>query len=348
MRAVVLKEFGGVENFEDADWPEREPAPEEVRLRAKAVSVNPTDFKARRGGNQGAVPIILGRDTAGVVESVGERVSEFSPGDEVMAYLPRFGDSGGDGYAELVCIHQAFVVKKPRNVTFAQAASLPLVSLTAHEAIIMKARVEAGEAVFVAGGSGGVGTMGLQMLRRIGASPIIVTAGSDESARYIEGLIGPAPNGVLKYPGLSFDELAHQAVEMNGGRLFPATFDFVGREMKKLCCEVVDYWGRISSITPEPGAPIDEFFSSQEGPLFTKSASFHGTFLRAPVRGGGPACYGVYKKALEEIRDWVEAGEIKAPELTDMGVMNGENIAQAHTFLEEGHVRGKLVLHVGE
>ena len=56
MKVVLLKEFGGVENFEDADWPEREPAPEEVKIRARAVSVNPTDFKARRGGNQGAVP----------------------------------------------------------------------------------------------------------------------------------------------------------------------------------------------------------------------------------------------------------------------------------------------------
>ena len=348
MRAVVLKEFGGVENFEDADWPEREPDADQVKIRAKAVSVNPTDFKARRGGNQGAVPIILGRDTAGVVESVGANVSEFSPGDEVMAYLPRFGDSGGDGYAEFVCIHQAFVVKKPANASFAQAAALPLVSLTAHEAVIMKARVEAGEAVFVAGGSGGVGTMGLQMLARIGASPIVVTAGSDESAKYIEDLIAPVPVGVLRYAGLSLDALADKAVEMNGGRLYPATFDFVGREMKKLCCEVVDYWGRISSIAPEPGAPIDEFFSSQEGPLFTKSASFHGTFLRAPVRGGGPAYYGVYKKAFEEIRDWVEAGEIKAPEVTDMGVMNAGNIAAAHTLLEGGHVRGKLVLRVGE
>ena len=347
MYAVVLKEFGGVENFEDADWPEREPEPEEVKIRARAISLNPTDFKARRGGNQGAVPIILGRDTAGVVESVGGGVTEFSPGDEVMAYLPRFGDSGGDGYAQFVCIHTAFVVKKPTNATFGQAAALPLVSLTAHEAVIMKARVQPGEAVFVAGGSGGVGTMGLQMLARIGSSPIIVTAGSDESAKYMEDLIAPTPVAVLKYSGLSLDALSRRAVEMNGGRLFPATFDFVGREMKKLCCEVVDYWGRISSIAPEPGAPIDEFFSSQEGPLFTKSASFHGTFLRAPVRGGGPAYYGVYKKALEEIRDWVEAGEIKAPQVTDMGEMNTENIARAHTLLEEGHVRGKLVLHVG-
>ena len=186
------------------------------------------------------------------------------------------------------------------------------------------------------------------MLARIGASPIRPLTAGSERAQSTSRFNRSRPVAVLRYSGLSLDELARWAVEMNGGRLFPATFDFVGREMKKLCCEVVDYWGRISSIAPEPGAPIDEFFSSQEGPLFTKSASFHGTFLRAPVRGGGPAYYGVYKKALEEIRDWVEVGEIKAPEITDMGVMNAGNIAAAHTLLEGGHVRGKLVLRVDE
>ncbi len=348
MRAVVLRKFGGVENFEDADWPERAPRSGEVKIRARAISVNPTDFKARRGGNQGAVPIVLGRDTAGVVESVGEDVTEFSPGDEVMAYLPRFGDSGGDGYAEFVCVHAAFVVKKPRNATFAEAAALPLVSLTAHEAVVMKAGVRPGEAAFVAGGSGGVGSMALQMLRHIGASPIVATAGSEESAEYIEGWIGASPNRTLQYSGLSVGELSRRAVEMNGGRLFPATFDFVGREMKKLCCEVVDYWGRISSIAPEPGAPIAEFFSSQEGPLFTKSASFHSVFLRAPAGGGGPGYYGVYKKALEEVRGWAEAGKIQPPRIAEMGDLRAENIAGAHSLLEGGHVCGKLVLRVGE
>ncbi len=346
MRAVVLRAFGGTENLEDADWPEREPREHEVKIRAEAISVNPTDFKARRGGNQGAVPMVLGRDTAGVVESVGAGVSEFSPGDAVMAYLPRFGDSGGEGYAECVCIHEAFVVKKPGGLTFAQAAALPLVSLTAYESVVMKARVAPGEAAFVAGGSGGVGTMALQMLVRIGASPVVATAGSAESAACIRALIGGEPNGVLEYAGLSLQELVARAREMNGGGLYPATFDFVGRDMKRLCCDLVDYWGRITSIAPEPGAPIEEFFSSQQGPLFTKSASFHSVFLRAPVRGGGPACYGVYKKALEEIAAWVEAGEIAPPPVTDLGVMNARNVARAHALLEDGHVRGKLVLGV--
>ena len=178
------------------------------------------------------------------------------------------------------------------------------------------------------------------MLARIGASPIIVTAGSDESAKYLEDLIAPAPVGVLKYPGLSLDELVRRAVEMNGGRLFPATFDFVGREMKKLCCEVVDYWGRISSIAPEPGAPIDEFFSSQEGPLFTKSASFHGTFLRAPVRGAVPPTMASTRRRSKRFATGWRWARSRRRRSTDMGQMNAENIAASHTLLEEATCAG--------
>ncbi|MEE9256667.1 MAG: zinc-binding dehydrogenase, partial [bacterium] len=152
---------------------------------------------------------------------------------------------------------------------------------------------------------------------------------------------------VLRYAGLSLEELTERAAAMNGGKFYRATFDFVGGEMKKLCCLLVDYWGAISSIAPEPGAPIGDFFHSQLGPLFTKSASFHSVFLRAPVRGGGPDYYGPYHEALETIRGWFEAGSIQPPAAADMGLMTAENIARAHTILEEGHVQGKLVLSVG-
>ena len=87
MRAVILKAFGGSENFDDGEWPEPIPTAGEVKIRAKAVSVNPTDYKARLGGNEGAVPIILGRDTAGIIEEVGENVDRFFPGDEWLIFL---------------------------------------------------------------------------------------------------------------------------------------------------------------------------------------------------------------------------------------------------------------------
>ncbi|MDA0999803.1 MAG: NADP-dependent oxidoreductase [bacterium] len=347
MKAVVLKEFGGVENLADMDWPEPKAGEGQVKIRVKMVSVNPTDFKARRGGNQGAVPMVLGRDVAGIVEAVGDGVSAFAPGDEVMSYLPRFGDSGGEGYAEFVSIAQEFVQKKPPKLSFAQAAAVPLVALTAYEAVVMKANAGKGDSAFVAGAAGGVGTMGIPMLRHLGASPIITTAGSDKSAAYIRDRLGVPEENILRYAGLSLDEMAERITAMNGGRLPRLCFDFVGKDMKRLCAQVVDYWGHIVSIAPEPGDPIPEFFHSQQGPLFSKSASFHGVFLRAPVRGGGRPYWGTYQAALGVIREWLEAGHIQPPPTEDLGPLSAAGIAEAHRRLEAGHTQGKLVLSVG-
>ncbi len=346
MRVVELKEFGGVENFREAERPEPVPGPGEVKIRTKMISVNPTDYKAR-AGTGGAAPIVLGRDAAGAVEAVGEGVEEFAPGDEVMCYLPRHGDSGGEGYAECVKVAAEFVEKKPANISVGEAAAVPLVSLTAYDCVAVKARAGEGDSAFVAGGSGGVGTMGIQFLRRLGADPILATAGSDESAAYLTDFLGLPPENILRYAGLSIDDLAARVQEMNGGRLVRAVFDFVGKDMKRLCARVVDYWGCLATITPEPGEPLPEMFSSTEGPFFTKSASLHCVFLRSPVRGGGKAYWGMYKEEFRVIREWLEAGEVKPPAITDLGPMTAGTIREAHRMLEAGHTRGKIVLSVG-
>jgi NADPH2:quinone reductase len=292
--------------------------------------------------------MLLGRDAAGVVEAVGAGVASFAPGDEVMTYLPRFGESGGEGYAEFVKVPVEFVAKKPTGLSFGEAAAVPLVSLTAYECVVMKSRIQAGGSAFVAGGSGGVGTMAIQMLRHLGADPIIATAGSDESAAYIHECLGIPEERIIRYAGRSLDELEGHIVRVNGGRLPRAAFDLVGGEMKKLCLQVVDYWGHVVSCAPEPGAPIEEFFHSMKGPLFTKSASFHSVFLRSPVRGGGRPYWGTYQEAFDVIRGWLEAGDIAPPMTEDLGPMTAASISEAHRRLEAGHTRGKLVLSVSD
>ncbi len=347
MKAVVLSAFGGIDNLEDREWPEPEPKEGEVKVRTRAVSVNPTDYKARSGQSGGALPMLLGRDAAGVVEAVGAGVGDFRPGDEVMCYLPRFGESGGEGYAEFVCVPAEFARKKPAGISFSEAAALPLVSLTAYECVAVKSRIGKGEPAFVAGGAGGVGTMAIQILRHLGADPIACTAGSDESAAYLTDRLSIPPKHILRYAGLSLDEMADRAVEMNGGNLYRATFDLVGKDMKRLCARVVDYWGHIVSCAPEPGEPIEDFFHSQKGPLFAKSASFHSVFLRSPVRGGGRPYWGAFRESLGVISGWIEAGRIAPPAITDLGPMTAESVGRAHAMLEKGHTRGKIVLSVG-
>ena len=347
MKAVIFKAFGGTENLEDAEWPEPEAGEGEVKIRVRTISVNPTDYKARSGASGGALPMLLGRDVAGVVEAAGSGVENFALGDEVMSYLPRFGESGGEGYAEFVSVPAEFVSRKPAGLSFAEAAAVPLVSLTAYECVVMKARAGAGDSAFVAGGSGGVGTMAIQILRHLGADPIVTTAGSDQSAAYIHERLGVPDENIIRYAGLSLDALESRIVEANGGRLPRLTFDLVGKDMKKLCMRAVDYFGHVVSCAPEPGAPIDEFFHSQKGPLFPKSASFHSVFLRAPVRGGGRPYWSAYRDALDTLRGWLEAGAIAPPMVAELGPMTAESIARAHAMLEGGHTQGKLVLTVG-
>ena len=120
MKAVLLKAFGGTENLADGEISEPEPKEGEVKIRSRMISVNPTDYKARSGSSGGALPMIMGRDTAGIVEAVGPGVSAFSPGDEVMAYLPRFGESGGEGYAEFVCVPIGVCGDKARRIFLSQ------------------------------------------------------------------------------------------------------------------------------------------------------------------------------------------------------------------------------------
>ena len=92
---------------------------------------------------------------------------------------------------------------------------------------------------------------------------------------------------------------------------------------------------------------IEDFFHSQKGPLFTKSASFHSVFLRSPVRGGGRPYWGAFRESLGVILEWIEAGRIAPPAITDLGPMTAESVGRAHAMLEKGHTRGKIVLSVG-
>lgn len=344
MKAIVLSAFGGVDNLQLLDWPKPEPKQDEVRIQIKAISFNPVDYKMRQGRFGGNLPMILGRDLSGVVDAVGEEVTDFSVGDEVYAYLG--GPRSNGSYAEYVCVPTDFVGRKPLNLSFEQAAALPLVGLTAYQSIMDKARVQAYESVFIAGGSGGVGTMAIQLAHYVGAKPILTTAGSDQSVRYLTQELGISPAHILRYRGLSLDQLKAKVLEMNGGRFVGAAFDFVGGLMKQLCCEIIDYDGRVVSIVEEPEDFHLDIWNGRKSPLFIKSATFHFELLSARAMFGGPETWKIYRRELNTLTELIEMGHIKPPAITHLGEFSVESVRRAHTLLEEGHVQGKLVLSV--
>ncbi len=176
MKAMVIHEYGGPEVLKYEDVPRPEPKEDQILIRVIAAGVNPVDGMIRSGmfakdGNR-AFPIILGGDVAGVVEKVGSKITKFKAGDPVFAYIS-LDDSGG--YAQYALVTEREAALKPKSLSYVEAAAVPIVALTAWQALIDTARLSEGQTVLIHGGSGGVGTFAIQIAKARGAK-VIATA----------------------------------------------------------------------------------------------------------------------------------------------------------------------------
>src|SRR5947207_995317 len=176
MKAVVIHQYGGPEVLKYEDIPLPEPKDDQLLIRVIAAGVNPVDGMIRSGmfakeGNR-AFPIILGGDVAGVVEKVGSKITKFKAGDPVFAYVSL--DNSG-GYAEYALVTERGAAPKPKSLAYVQAAAVPIVALTAWQALIDTAKLNAGQTVLIHGGSGGVGSFAIQIAKARGAK-VIATA----------------------------------------------------------------------------------------------------------------------------------------------------------------------------
>jgi NADPH:quinone reductase-like Zn-dependent oxidoreductase len=178
MKAVTLRSFGGPDVLEPTDIPAPELHDGEVRIHVKAAGVNPVDYKIRSGSFAKAdvkLPPVLGRDVAGVVESVGRGVSDLKVGDEVYAYL----NSHSGGYAEFAIAKDEEVAPKPRSVDFVHAAAVPLAATTAWQALHDQGHLRMGQRVLIHGAGGGVGLFAVQFAKAAGAFVIATAAPED-------------------------------------------------------------------------------------------------------------------------------------------------------------------------
>jgi NADPH2:quinone reductase len=347
MTAIVLKRFGGVEHLQLSQIPVTDPQAGEVRVKVMAATINPVDFKVRQGRLGGDLPLVLGFDLAGVVDAVGPGVSELAVGDPVYGFVDPGGPASNGSYAEYVTLPASFVARKPRNFSFPQAAAVAMVGLTAYQCVRVKAGIKPGEAVFIAGGSGAVGSVAVQLARYGGADPILTTAGSDASAAYLTGELGLAPEHILSYRGLSLAEMKERLLQMNRGRPVQAAFDFVGADMKRLCLEAIDFDGRAVSIVEEPADFQLPIFSGPQSPLFVRSASFHFVLVLARARFAGPAYWQIFRQQLHELAELIEAGHLKPHRLIMLEEFSAAAVQRGHSELEGRHVDGKLILPVG-
>jgi NADPH:quinone reductase-like Zn-dependent oxidoreductase len=211
MQAVLIRETGGPEvlSLEEVDRPE--PGDGEVLIRVRAASVNPTDWKSRRGLSQTELPGVLGRDASGTVET--SRAEGFAEGDEVFAYVP------GGGYAEFATTAAEATAKRPAGLGDEQAAALPVAGMTAWQALVDKGGLEAGQTALIAGAAGGVGHLAVQFAKVAGARVIgtgsgrnrdfVLGLGADDYVDYTEQSVGDAASEV----DVAFDTVGGETTE---------------------------------------------------------------------------------------------------------------------------------------
>jgi NADPH:quinone reductase-like Zn-dependent oxidoreductase len=188
MRAIGIHEFGGRDKLQLLELPEPKVPPDFVKIEIRAAGVNPVDWKIREGRSEPRFPVVFpvvpGWDAAGVVAEVGPAVTEFAPGDEVLAYC-RKHFLGEGTYAEYVSVPDAAVARKPESLSFEQAAAIPLASLTAYQALFHTAGLTAGERVLVSAAAGGVGSFAVQLAIDAGAE-VIGVASEQHRERVLE------------------------------------------------------------------------------------------------------------------------------------------------------------------
>ncbi|WMX43961.1 NADP-dependent oxidoreductase [Streptomyces roseicoloratus] len=247
MKAMVMPQYGGADALILTELPEPRVAPGEVLVHVAAAGVNPVDWKLAAGGLDPIMvshfPMIPGWDVAGVVARNGLDSTEFAPGDEVMGYIRKDSAEHG-GYAEQVAVAVRMLARKPRTLSWAQAAGLPLAGLTALQSAD-RVRAGAGDTVLVHAAAGGVGSLAVQILTARGAR--VIGTASPANHAFLRGL-GAEP--VAYGPGLAdrVRELAPDGVD--------AALDFVGGEAVDVSVDLLRSPDRLASITDHRAAAL--------------------------------------------------------------------------------------------
>ncbi|MFI7601312.1 NADP-dependent oxidoreductase [Actinoplanes sp. NPDC049681] len=240
MKAIIYRTYGGPEALEYGEVPKPKLGPDAVLVRVKAASVNPVDWKIQAGYLDSVLdavfPVIPGWDLAGVVEQAGVGVTEFAPGDEVIGYVREDFVSRGT-FAEYVAAPVRTLARKPANLTFEEAAGLPLAGLTAYQALTRTLQVRDGATVVVHAAAGGVGSLAVQIARSLGAR--VIGTASERNHDYLRGL-GAEP--VTYGEGLTdrVRNLAPHGVD--------AVLDLVGGDALKASPELLAADGRLASV----------------------------------------------------------------------------------------------------
>jgi 2-desacetyl-2-hydroxyethyl bacteriochlorophyllide A dehydrogenase len=243
MKAAYIKRYGKIEDVQLDVQPEPSITENAVLVKVHAASINPLDLRVLEGEFKAILPIkfpfILGNDFAGTVAQVGSNVTQFKVGDEVYAKTDLNG-----AFAEYTVVQQASLALKPKNIPMEHAASLPLVSLTAWQALVEIAKVKSGQKVLIHAGSGGVGSIAIQLAKHLGAT--VATTTSGKNTRWVREL---GADIIIDYKTMDFEQ------ELKD---YDVVLDTQGGKTLEKSLSVIKRGGRIISISGPPDRAFAE------------------------------------------------------------------------------------------
>ncbi|MEL7038608.1 MAG: NAD(P)-dependent alcohol dehydrogenase [Cyanobacteria bacterium J06592_8] len=310
MKAVIFNQYGSanVLEYRDIDIPKIKP--DELLVKVSATSVNPVDWKIRKGDLQPIsgynFPKKMGADLSGVVVEVGERVKDFQAGDEVYTFL---NPASGGAYAQYAAVPASIAALKPSTMTHEEAAAVPVAGLTALQSFFDLGKIRPGQKVLVNGASGGVGTYAVQIAKAIGTEVTGVCSGAN-----LDRVQQLGADVVLDYTEVDFTQQETK---------YDIILDAVGKQTFANCEKVLQPDGVYISTLPT----LENVFAFAQTWLFPgKSAKF----VLAQAN----------RRDLDALRGWIEAGKVRS--VIDR-VYPLSDIIEAHTYSEAGRTVGKIV-----
>lgn len=309
MKAILINEYGNenVLNYTDVERPE--PQSGEVLVKVHVAAVNPADWKIRDGMGEMfglKLPLILGGDIAGTIEEVGLEVENFQQGDAVYGMTVSGGFSGA--YAEYALAKADAIAPKPESIDFEEAAAIPIAALTAWQAMFNLANLSSGQRILIAGASGGVGSMAVQLAKAKGAFVIGTASGKNE--QFVRDL---GADEFVDYTRQPFEAVVKDV---------DVVFDTVGGDTQERAFQTLKKGGFLVTSAQTPSEEKAKEFGVEAAFVFCK-----------PNAG-----------QLAEINRLIEEGKLKIHIET---VLPLAEVKKAHQLSQSGRTRGKIVLQIG-
>jgi NADPH:quinone reductase-like Zn-dependent oxidoreductase len=333
MKAFVVERYGNADTVHASDVPDPQVGAHDVLVRIHAASVNPVDLKIRDGDLKTILPLrapfVLGNDLAGTVVAVGACVTRFAAGDEVYAH-PDQNRMGT--FAEFIAIQQDDVAAKPVTLSMEEAASIPLVGLTAWQALVERADLRPGQKVLIHAGAGGVGTFAIQLAKHLGAS--VATTASATKTDVVKSL---GADVVIDYRKQAFETILHD---------YDVVLDTVGGETLDKSLRVLKPGGKVISVTGPPDPALAKEFGVN--PVIRLAIAALSYRIRRRARRRQVTYSYLFMKAsgdqLREITALIDAGIIRP--VVD-SVFDFDQTREALAHLEQGRTKaGKVVIRM--